>query len=164
MERERHGMSRESRRTAGWLLVLLPTVIFGGVSLLTLLARDPAYAANPLRQDLWRAGHAHAGVLLVLSLVALRYVDETRLSAGWQRFVRAALPGAAILLPLAFFLSVLSPEATEPNGLINLAYLGAVLLAGGLLALGVGLLRATGREPAGRGRPAASGDQGALPA
>jgi hypothetical protein len=29
----------------------------------------------PLRQDLWRAGHAHAGVLLILSLVALRYAD-----------------------------------------------------------------------------------------
>lgn len=44
-----------------------------------LLIAVPAYIANPLRQDLWRAGHAHAGVLLVLSLVALRYVDEARL-------------------------------------------------------------------------------------
>jgi hypothetical protein len=25
---------------------------------------------NPLRQDLWRAGHAHAGVWLILALVA----------------------------------------------------------------------------------------------
>jgi hypothetical protein len=35
-----------------------------GVSLLSLLISDPAYAANPLRQNLWRAGHARAGVLL----------------------------------------------------------------------------------------------------
>lgn len=56
-------------------------------------------------------------------------------------FTRHAFPGAAILLPAAFFLSVLSPEATEPNALIWLAYLGAVLLVAGMLVLGVGLLR-----------------------
>jgi hypothetical protein len=136
-------MSPESRRTAGILLVVMPTVIFGGASLLTFLVRDPAYAANPLRQDLWRAGHAHAGVLLVLSLVALRYVDEARLSAGAKSFVRGSIPSAAILLPIAFFLSVLSPQATAPNGLIYLAYVGGVVLASGLLVLGVGLLRSS---------------------
>jgi hypothetical protein len=103
---------------------------------------------NPLRQNLWRAGHAHAGVLLVLSLVALRYVDEAALSTRLKWFVRLALPSAAILLPTAFFLSVLRPDATAPNGLIGLAYAGAVVLAAGILVLGVGLLRAGGRAPA----------------
>jgi hypothetical protein len=134
-------MSHESRRLAGLLLVILPTVMFGGVSILTLLVNDPAYMQNALRQDLWRAGHAHAGVLLVLSLVALRYVDEAELSAGLRWFARLAIPSAAILLPSAFFLSVLQPDATEPNGLIALAYVGAVVLAAGVLVLGVGLLR-----------------------
>jgi hypothetical protein len=70
-------MSPESRRAAGILLVVLPTVIFGGVSILSfLISPESGYMSNPLRQDLWRAGHAHAGVFLVLSLVALRYVDE----------------------------------------------------------------------------------------
>jgi hypothetical protein len=36
---------------------------------------------------------------------------------------------------------VLSPDASAPNGLIYLAYVGAVLLAVGVLALGVGLVR-----------------------
>jgi hypothetical protein len=134
-------MSRESRRMAGILLVVLPTVMIGGVSLLTLLIGDPAYAANPLRQDLWRAGHAHAGVFLILSLLALRYVDEARLSEKAKAFVRLAVPSAAILLPVAFFLSVLSPEAREPNALINLAYVGGALGAAGVVVLGIGLLR-----------------------
>lgn len=134
-------MSRESRRTAGVLMILMPTVVFGGVSILSLLVGDPAYAENELRQDLWRAGHAHAGVLLVLSLVALRYVDEARLSNRMKRAVRELIPAAAILLPVAFFLSVTSADATEPNALINLAYLGAVSLTAGLLILGVGLVR-----------------------
>ena len=47
--------------------------------------------------------------------------------------VRGSIPLAAILVPAAFFLSVLSPEATAPNGLIYLAYLGAALLAVALL-------------------------------
>lgn len=134
-------MSPESRRVAGILLVLLPTVVIGGVSVLTLLVRDPAYTENALRQDLWRAGHAHAGVLLILALVALRYVDEAVLGESGRRFVRLSIPSAAIFLPVAFFLSVLSPDATEPNTLINLAYVGAVLLVAGLLTLGIGLIR-----------------------
>jgi uncharacterized membrane protein len=134
-------MGPESRRLAGLLLVILPTVMIGGVSILSLLITDPAYAQNPLRQDLWRAGHAHAGVLLVLSLVALRYVDETALTASQKWFVRLSIPSAAILLPSAFFLSVLRPDATEPNGLIALAYAGAAVLAAGVVLLGVGLLR-----------------------
>jgi hypothetical protein len=82
-----------------------------------------------------------AGVLLLLALVALRYVDDAELSERMKGVVRHAIPAAAILLPAAFFLSVLSPDATEPNALINLAYLGALSLAAGLLVLGVLLLR-----------------------
>ncbi|MDM7914296.1 MAG: hypothetical protein QUU85_03395 [Candidatus Eisenbacteria bacterium] len=135
-------MSWESRRLAGILLVVLPTVMFGGASLLTLLIRDPAYQANPLRQDLWRAGHAHAGVLLVLSLVALRYVDHARLGRPWLWVARHGIPIAAILMPLGFFLSVLTPDATSPSGMIGFTYAGGVVLAASVLLLGIGLLRA----------------------
>ena len=57
-------MSEQSKKLAGILLIILPTVAFGGTSLLSLLINDASgYADNALRQDLWRAGHAHAGVL-----------------------------------------------------------------------------------------------------
>lgn len=134
-------MSRESRTTAGILLILLPTVAYGGTSILSLLISDPAYSENALRQDLWRAGHAHAGVLLILSLVTLRYTDEANLPESLKSVARHSIPASAILLPAAFFLSVLSPDATEPNALINLAYVGAASLATGLLILGIGLIR-----------------------
>jgi hypothetical protein len=139
-------MSRESRMLAGILLVVLPTVMFGGLSLLSFLTRgSPGYTDNPLRHDLWRAGHAHAGVYLVLSLVMLRYVDEAVLSPFWKWIARTGAPISAILIPAAFFLSVVSPTATEPNGLMNLAYIGALFLAAAVLSLGVGLLRAARR-------------------
>jgi len=136
----RESISRESRILAGVLLITYPTVIFGGVSLLSMLVFSTEYAANPLRQDLWRAGHAHAGVYLLLSLVVLRYVDDTALSNGWKRAVRLAAPVAAILVPLAFFVSILDPQAKQPNDVIYLAYAGALVLALGLFILGVGLV------------------------
>lgn len=134
-------MSSESRKLAGILLIILPTVAIGGVSILTLIINDPAYLANQLRQDLWRAGHAHAGIFLILSLIALRFVDEANLSNGLKRYVRSSIPSAAIIIPFAFFFSVLTPDATEPNGIINLAYAGAVILITGLLILGFGLVK-----------------------
>jgi uncharacterized membrane protein len=134
-------MKPEPRRLAGVLLIILPTVMYGGVSLLAMLIHDPRYMENPLRQNLWRAGHAHAGVLLVLSLVALRYVDEAALSAIWTWIARVFIPVAAVLMPLGFFLSVVSPSATSPNAFIYSTYIGAGFLAVGVLVLGVGLLR-----------------------
>lgn len=141
-------MTHKSRMVAGVLLVVLPTVMFGGLSLLSFLTRNvPGYNDNPLRHDLWRAGHAHAGVYLILSLVMLRYVDEAVLSPFWKWLARAGAPIAAILIPAAFFLSVVSPTATRPNRLMNLAYVGALFLAGAVLSLGVGLIRAARRMP-----------------
>jgi hypothetical protein len=134
-------MSNESRRLDGILLIVLPTVMYGGVSLLSLLIGDPKYMDNPLRQDLWRAGHAHAGVWLILALVTLRYVDEANLSNAMKWLVRGSIPIAATLVPAAFFLPVLSPDAKAPNGLIYLAYVGAVVLAVGVFVLGIGLVQ-----------------------
>ena len=134
-------MHRETRLQAGILLVSLPTVVYGGTAILQMLIHDPAYTANPLRQDLWRAGHAHAGVLLTLALVALQYVDNAPLSDRWKHFVRVSIPLSVLFFPLAFFLSVLSPTATKPNAMIYFAYVGSTLLFLGLLILGIGYLR-----------------------
>ena len=95
-------MSPQSRLVAGILLILVPTVEIGGVSILSLLISDPQYTQNDLRQDLWRAGHAHTGVWLVLALVALRYVDEANLSEGLRLVVRLSLPAAAVLMPSSY--------------------------------------------------------------
>jgi len=88
----------------------------------------------------FRFGIACAGVLLILSLVALLYVDQADLSDTWKQVVRSTIPASAIFLPAAYFLSVLRPTATKPNALINLAYVGAVSLTIGLIVLGIGLL------------------------
>jgi uncharacterized membrane protein len=91
---------------------------------------------------MWAAGHAHAGVLLILSLVALLLVDQADLGEGWKQVVRSSIPASAVLVPAAFFLSIVKPRADRPGRLILLAPLGAVILTVGMLTLGVGLLRA----------------------
>ena len=136
-------MSNQSLQVAGILLVVVPTIEFGGVSLLRYVAgRVPGYLDNPVRRALFAAGHAHAGVLVLLALVGLLYVDDADLSAGARSLVRNSLALAPILISAGFFLSVVSPRATRPGRLIVLVYLGAASLAIGTVTLGVGLLRA----------------------
>ena len=104
-------MSRESRMIAGVLLVVLPSVMYGGLSLLMLLQQGTTgFADNPLRHDLWRAGHAHAGVYLVLSLVMLRYVDEAILPPFWKWIARTGAPIANA--PIANAPTAVAPIAT----------------------------------------------------
>jgi len=134
-------MSDASRSVAGILLVLVPTIEFGGYSLLRMIAkRIPGYLDNPVRQDLWRAGHAHAGVLVLLALVGILYVDQADLPGGLRTLARSCIAFAPILVSARFFFSTLSPGAERPNGAIALVYLGAILLAVGAVTLGVGLL------------------------
>jgi hypothetical protein len=134
-------MSDPSRQLAGILFVLVPTVEFGGWSLLRMIARRvPGYLDNPVRQNLFRAGHAHAGVLLLLTLVGILYVDQTDLSGGARTLVRTGLALAPILMPAGFFLSVVRPSDDRPNRLIVLVYLGALSLAASAVTLGVSLL------------------------
>ena len=122
------------------MLIVFPTVVFGGVERADTARARPQYADNALRQDLWRAGHAHGGVLLLLTLVVLRYVDETGLSEGIRWYVRLAVPVAAVLLPIASPVRAL-PGCHPTDPLVYLAYVGAALLVTGLLILGIGLLR-----------------------
>lgn len=132
------------KQIAGWLIIILPTVAFGGFSILNfVISKDAGFVDNPLRKEFFRAGHAHAGVLLILSLVCYLYVDKTSLSTGLKSVVKSFIPLSAIFIPAAFFFSMLSPTAVEPNNFIYLAYVGALLLVFGLLMLGIGLIRST---------------------
>ncbi|WP_248963112.1 hypothetical protein [Sphaerisporangium perillae] len=134
-------MSPASLSTAGVLLITVTAVALGGASLLSFIGRrTPGYLDNPVRRGLWRAGHAHAGVLVLFALAAMPYVDQADLSDGLKGLVRALIVAAPILMPLGFFLSVLRPGDTRPNKLIWLTGLGGLCLAAGTLLLGVGLV------------------------
>ena len=71
-------------------LISLPTVMFGGFSLLRLLV---ARRLNEFQVAYFRAGHAHAGVLLVLTLVVLDLLTHTSLVPDWAVDRRDVAPG-----------------------------------------------------------------------
>jgi hypothetical protein len=65
-------LSREAKLISGVTLLAVPLIMFGGITLLGILTRGIAgLAPGELSLDdtqwaLWRAGHAHAGVWVIL--------------------------------------------------------------------------------------------------
>ncbi len=135
-------MTREARMMSGIILITVPTIQYGGYFLLTsLMTKGSGYMDNPLRQNFFRAGHAHAGVIVILSLICQVLADGAVLPSSLLWAVRIGVPLAAILISSGFFFSMLSPTATEAGGAVSLIYAGAVVLALAVVTLGVGLLR-----------------------
>jgi hypothetical protein len=133
-------MSDETRVLAGILLLALVTVETGGLYKVKLWRSREG--VTDFQIGFARAGHAHAGVLLVLSLTALLYADAAGLSGVWDWLARSGVPIAAILMPAGFFAASMGSGRTQPNKLIGLVFGGAVVLALGLASLGIGLLTA----------------------
>jgi hypothetical protein len=135
-------MTREARLMSGIILITVPTIQYGGYFLLTsLMNKGSGYMENPLRQNFFRAGHAHAGVIVILSLVCQILADGAVLPDPLLWFVRIGVPLSAILISAGFFFSMLPPTATQASGAVALIYAGAVILALAVVTLGVGLLR-----------------------
>jgi hypothetical protein len=97
--------------------------------------------ATLIQRSFARAGHAHAGVLVMLALVGQILADGAALD-GVDDFLARTGIWVAVLFPAGFFLSSAGGGRTEPNRLIVLLYAGAASLTVGVVALGVGLLNA----------------------
>jgi hypothetical protein len=135
-------MTREARLMSGIILITVPTIQYGGYFLLTsLMNKSSGYMENPLRQNFFRAGHAHAGVIVILSLICQMLADAAVLPVPLLWFVRIGVPLSAILISAGFFFSVLPPTATQASGAVSLIYAGALILAVAVVTLGIGLLR-----------------------
>jgi hypothetical protein len=135
-------MTREARLISGIILITVPTIQYGGYFLLaSLMNKTSGYMENPLRQNFFRAGHAHAGVIVILSLVCQIFADSAVLPSSLVWLVRIGVPLSAILISAGFFFAMLPPAATEPSGAVGLIYAGAVILAISVVTLAVGLIR-----------------------
>jgi len=135
-------MTREARLMSGIILITVPTIQYGGYFLLTsLMSKTSGYMENPLRQNFFRAGHAHAGVIVILSLVCQIFADSAIIPSPFVWLVRIGVPLSAILISAGFFFSMLPPSAAQPSGALMLIYVGAVILATSVITLGIGLIR-----------------------
>jgi len=133
-------LSPATMTLAGTLLLTVVAIESGGYYMLSLWTRHQA--KTPFQIGSARAGHAHAGVLVILSLVVQLYVDAAALDGLVGAIARQGVPFAAILMPAGFFFSSMGAGRTSPNRFIWLIYAGSVSLAAGVVALGIGLLTA----------------------
>ncbi len=135
-------MTRDTKLMSGIIIVSLPTIMYGGYFLLTILNGEmEALGLTDFQKAMFRAGHAHAGVLTILSLLAQIFTDHTRLAKGWRWLSRVSFPAGALLVSGGFFGSAAGAGLTKANDLIVLIYLGIAVLAAGMITLGIGLIR-----------------------
>ena len=131
-------LSPEARLTAGVLLLSIVAVESGGLYMLRIVRRQQP--ATGFQISFSRAGHAHAGVLVVFGLVCQLYADAIGLGQPLSTIARSGVPLAAILMPAGFFFASAGAGRTDPNRFIWLIYAGGISLALGAVTLGIGVL------------------------
>jgi hypothetical protein len=131
-----------SRVIGGILLLTVPGIEFGGRFLLRIHGGD--FNFTDFQKAFARAMHAHAGVLVLLSLACLLLADAAGLTGFFGWVGRLGVPLAALLIPGGFVASALigKGEVNQPNKFIWLIGVGAVCLGAGVLSVGIGLLAA----------------------
>src|SRR5438093_9727008 len=116
-------LSHGTLSTAGVLLLTIVAIEYGGWFMLRVVrGRQPT---TPFQQAFFRAGHAHAGVLVTLALVGQILADAARLSGPLAVLARNGIWAAAILMPAGCFFSAAGRGVTTPTRFIALLYLGA---------------------------------------
>lgn len=125
--------------TAGVILLTVVGIAYGGTFLLRVV--NGSVATNDLQRSYFRAGHAHAGVLVILGLVIMLFVSEAGVDSVLATLSSGVL-WAAILIPAGFFLSVTGRNPTKPNRLRYLIVAGGIVLTIGLISAGIALIGA----------------------
>ena len=119
--------------------IALPTVMFGGYSLLELMARGNTWL-TPFRATYFRAGHAHAGIFLVVSLLYYTYLAQTPFSSGLKLVACIVLLIGVLAQSGGFFLHMLAGKPGRLSAGNIVTILGALLLAFAALLLAYGLI------------------------
>ena len=134
-------MSDETRIMVGLAFISLPTIAFGGHFLLSILKRAAGTEGiTETQRDYFRAGHAHAGVLVLLGIVGQLFLDESKLDGAIVWALRIGLIAAPLLISGGFFGGAPRTADGSTTPLIRLVPIGAVVLGLSTLGVGVGLL------------------------
>lgn len=124
---------------SGATLLTVLAIEGGGAFVLTVLVGKSR--ATTLQRSFFRAGHAHAGVLVLLGLTVLLLLQATGVR-GVLQWSAVGVLSSAILLPAGFFLSVLGRHRDKPGPLIALVWIGAGVLALSLVTAGIAVMSA----------------------
>lgn len=136
-------MTASTKLISGMILLTVPTIQYGGYFLLQLLSgMHRNLELTEFQRSMFRAGHAHAGVLVLLALIAQLLIDYAAISETMKWVGRVGFPLAAILISAGFFGAAAGKGVTQPTSLIAILYAGVLVLAVALVVTGVGLIKA----------------------
>lgn len=135
-------MTKETRLFSGIIILTVPTIAYGGYFLLSVLSGQQDHLElTEFQKSMFRAGHAHAGVLVMFSLIAQVFIDELSYNNILKWVTRVSIPTSAILISGGFFASAMGDHINEPNNMIYILFIGVFVLVLGLVLLGIGLIR-----------------------
>lgn len=117
-------------------LLAVPTVMFGGCSLLRLL---PTGKLSGVQTSAFRAGHAHAGVLLILTLVVLDLSRHSGLGTGAQWALCLLLLVGVLAQSGGFFVHLAIGKSGAWSAGNTLTVGGAILLTAAMITAAVGV-------------------------
>jgi hypothetical protein len=120
-------------------VLLLITVESGGWALLMFLTQKEPVA--DFKHGFFRAGHAHAGVLLTLALVYYLYLPRADYSDTVEWLAGIVLTAGILAQSGGFFLHVFVGREHEESLGTTVTRWGAALLAAALIILAVGLIK-----------------------
>ncbi|MDN5763924.1 MAG: hypothetical protein L0H41_16625 [Microlunatus sp.] len=132
-------MSDSTMLSTGIILLIVVTIAYGGTFLVRV--STGSVPTNDLQKSFFRAGHGHAGILVILGLVVRLLLAEPAVPA-WSVALGDLVLIAAILMPAGFFLSVIGRDPDRPNRWRIMIYVGAASLTVGLVGSGLGLIAA----------------------
>ena len=134
-------MSDETRIMVGLAFISFPTIAFGGHFLLSILKRAAGTEGiTETQRDYFRAGHAHAGVLVLLGIVGQLFLDESKLDGAVVWALRIGLIAAPLLMSGGFFGGAPRTTRGAAGPLVRLVTAGAVVLSLSTIGVGISLL------------------------
>ena len=119
--------------------IALPTVMYGGYALLQLVAGD---GDSEFRRTWFRAGHAHAGVLLLMSLLYYDFIGRTELPSLWKQIGCGVLIAGILAQSGGFFIHMVKGGAGKTSIGTTITSMGAVVLTAAIAILVFGLFTA----------------------
>jgi hypothetical protein len=133
-------MSPDARLMCGIALILVPTIVYGGLTVLYIVSNGAFGTVGPTNLSpsqisFYRAGHAHAGVLTLLAVLVQILVDHAAISQGLVWPVRIGVVVGVLCVSGGFF------AVAHARAFRGLLYLGAFLVAATTLTVGIGLVR-----------------------
>jgi hypothetical protein len=134
-------MSPDARLMCGISLILVPTIVYGGLTILGVVSNGAFGTPGPKNLTpsqiaFYRAGHAHAGVLTLLALFLQIGLDYAAIPQALVWPARLGAVAAALLVSGGFF------AVAHVRALRGLLYAGAVLVVATTLTVGIGLIAA----------------------